>query len=98
MKRRRTYTSDFKISVIREFEMGKENARPPRGVTRERKNAFSGNGRAYKWLRQPKTRQMDVIMEMDVRNEIESGMGFWRYCRCSSNFLCSYTITVSSSE
>ena len=53
----------------RELEMGKKNARPC--VTRERKNAFSGNGRAYKWLRQSKTGQMDVIMEMDVKNEIE---------------------------
>ena len=33
-------------------------------------NAFSGNGRAYKWLRRSKTGQMNVIAGIDVRNEI----------------------------
>ena len=30
----------------------------------------------YKWLRQPKTEQVNAIPDMDVRNAIESGMGF----------------------
>ena len=34
-------------------------------------NAFSGNGRAYKWLRHSKTRQVNAIPDMDVRNEIQ---------------------------
>ena len=62
MKRRRTYTRDFKISVIREVESGKtlaqvsrENGIHPSLVVkwkkeyfRDPKNAFPGNGRAYK--------------------------------------------------
>ena len=62
MKRRRTYTRDFKISVIREVEMGKtlaqvsrENEIHPSLVVKWKKeyfrdpeNAFRGNGRAYK--------------------------------------------------
>ncbi|RJS83422.1 transposase [Methanophagales archaeon] len=61
-KRRRTYTRDFKISVIREVEMGKtlaqvsrENEIHPSLVVKWKKeyfrgpeNAFRGNGRAYK--------------------------------------------------
>ena len=62
MKRRRTYTRDFKISVIREVEMGKtlaqvsrENEIHPSLVVkwkneyfRDLENAFRGNGKAYK--------------------------------------------------
>ena len=62
MKRRRTYTRDFKISVIREVEMGKtlaqvsrENEIHPSLVVKWKKayfrdpeNAFRGNGKAYK--------------------------------------------------
>ena len=62
MKRRRTYTRDFKISVIREVESGKtlaqvsrENEIHPSLVVKWKKeyfrdpeNAFRGNGRAYK--------------------------------------------------
>ena len=64
MKRRRTYTRDFKISVIREVEMEKtlaqvsrENEIHPSLVAKWKKeyfrdpeNAFrgNGNGRAYK--------------------------------------------------
>ena len=62
MKRRRTYTRDFKISVIREVEMGKTLARVSREneihpslvvkwgkeYFRDPENPFRGNGRAYK--------------------------------------------------
>jgi len=60
MKRRRTYTRDFKISVIREVEMGKTLAQVSREneihpvvkwkkeYFRDPENAFRGNGRAYK--------------------------------------------------
>ena len=62
MKRRRTYTRDFKISVIREVESGKtlaqvsrENEIHPSLVVKWKKeyfrdpeNAFRGNGKAYK--------------------------------------------------
>ena len=61
-QRRRTYTRDFKISVIREVEMGKtlaqvsrENEIHPSLVVKWKKeyfrdpeNAFRGNGKAYK--------------------------------------------------
>ena len=30
----------------------------------------------YKWLRQSKTGQVNAIADIDVRNPIESGMGF----------------------
>ena len=60
MKRRRTYTRNFKISVIREVEMGKTLAQVSREneihqvvkwkkeYFRDPENAFRGNGRAYK--------------------------------------------------
>ena len=62
MKRRRQYTRDFKIGVIREVESGKtlaqvsrENEIHPSLVVKWKKeyfrdpeNAFRGNGRAYK--------------------------------------------------
>jgi transposase len=61
-KGRRNYTRDFKISVIREIEMGKslaqvsrENGIHPSLVVKWKKeyyedpeNAFRGNGRVYK--------------------------------------------------
>jgi len=62
MKRRRQYTRDFKIGVIREVESGKtlaqvsrENGISPSLIVKWRKqyfddpeNAFRGNGKTYK--------------------------------------------------
>jgi len=62
MKRRRQYTRDFKIGVVREVESGKplaqvsrENGISPSLVVKWRKqyfedpeNAFKGNGKTYK--------------------------------------------------
>jgi transposase len=62
MKRRRQYTRDFKIAVVREMETGKslaevsrENRISPSLIVKWRKeyfedpeNAFRGNGKAYK--------------------------------------------------
>jgi len=58
-------------------QVSRENGIHPSFVVKWKKeyckdpeNAFSGNGRAYKWLRRSKTGQMNVIAGIDVRNEI----------------------------
>ncbi|RJS68571.1 hypothetical protein CW714_09930 [Methanophagales archaeon] len=59
MKRRRTYTRDFKISVIREVEMGKtlarvsrENEIHPSLVVKWKKEYFRGSGKSLSWQRE----------------------------------------------
>ena len=58
MKRRRTYTRDFKISVIREVVMGKtlaqvsrENEIHPSLVVKWKKEYFRGPGKCHSWQR-----------------------------------------------
>ena len=82
MKRRRQYTRDFKIGVIREVKSGKtlaqvsrENGIHPSLVVKWKKeyfrdpeNAFRGNGRAYK--EQARTAELErLVGQLYAENE-----------------------------
>ena len=79
-KKMKKGVQDEKKSVIREVEMGKSRlgsyTRKTLNISKS-SHAIIGVSRCgfYKWFRS-KTGQMNVIPDMDVRNPIESGMGF----------------------